>query len=620
MRSDIFLICSKPSIPKDFKGTAILIDSLYNENFCISLPTYLEQNSERLRSKYLKFIGDLGNRKVDGYSITDQLEIGDGLSYWWMTRLAEKSPFKSPDIYKSLLMLALEEILVEFKPKEVRVSSEQSEYEEIVAGICNYIDISYAPESRTFKKRRLFFKTLKPFLSGVATILKIFLQRYQATFFKKIESNDDSKNLIIFSYFTHLSRKHYEKGEYYSFMWTKLPDLLIEKGWSINWLHHYLPSGGNISLNQGLQLLDSFNNQKNNNQNHMFLDSYSGLSVLWRTCKSWLKLRRKALSCQNLHTLFQVNESGVNLWPLLKRDWITSTSGSIAAANCFWVALFDSALKDKPKQELGLYLHEGQAWELAMLAAWRKHRHGQIVAVQHATVPFWHLYYFNDQSVYLNQSYGGMPVPDLWSTNGPAAYSAFLDSGYPSDKVIMLEALRYLDIKSNTHKEVNDKSVAGWLEKTVKVLVVGDLSLYQATDKLLLALKYCVDVLSKNYQFVYKPHPADISDSCERLGLDVKQTDAPLAEILCNFDIVISGHGSSGGLDAYLAGIKSIVFLDNATFNLSALRGLDSVKFVSSPLELTEALTSIATLNNEGDIAKDFFLSDSKLRRWTSFI
>ena len=616
MSTNTFLICGKHSIPKDFKGTAILIDTFDNENCCISLPTYLENNSVRLRSKYLKFIADLGNRKVEGHSIIDQLDIGDGLSYWWMTRLAEKSPFKSPDIYKSLLMLALEEILVEFRPNEVHVFSDQSEYEEIVAGICRHIAIPYSYKSPIFKKPREFFNTHKSFLFGVASILKRFTLRYRATFFRKTRNYDKSKNVTIFSYFTHLSRKHYEKGEHYSFMWTELPNLLMEKGWAIHWLQHYLPNGGSVSLSQGLKLLDDFNDIQNNNQNHMFLDSYLGFSALWRTFRSWFRLRRKTLSLENLPALFQVNESGVNLWPLLKSEWISSTSGSIAATNCFWVALFDSALRDKPRQELGLYLHEGQAWELAMLIAWRKYGHGKIVSVQHATAPFWHLYYFNDESVYLNQSSNGMPMPDLWSTNGPAAYNAFLDSGYPSDNVIMLEALRYLDIKSSMHEEVTDKSMVEPLETTIKVLVIGDLSSYQATDKLLLAVKYCVDLFSKSYQFVYKPHPADISNSCVRLGLDIKQTYAPLAEIVSNFDVAISGHGTSGGLDAYLAGVKSIVFTDSATFNLSPLEGIDSVQFVSSPLELTDALTSLMIFNNETDIAENFFLSDSKLLRW----
>ena len=42
------------------------------------------------------------------------------------------------------------------------------------------------------------------------------------------------------------------------------------------------------------------------------------------------------------------------------------------------------------------------------------------------------------------------------------------------------------------------------------------------------------------------------------------------------------------------------------------------MQFVSSPLQLTDALTSLATLNNETAIVEDFFLSDSKLRRWAA--
>jgi surface carbohydrate biosynthesis protein (TIGR04326 family) len=466
----------------------------------------------------------------------------------------------------------------------------------------------------------VFFKTLKPFLSGIASILKRFTLRYRATFFRKTKRYDESKNVTIFSYFTHLSRKHYEKGEHYSFMWTELPNLLMEKGWAINWLQHYLPNGGNVSLSQGLKLLDSFNDKENNNQNHMFLDSHLGLSVLWCTFRSWFRLRRKALSFQNLPALFQVNDSGVNLWPLLKSEWISSTSGSIAASNCFWVALFDSALRDKPKQELGLYLHEGQAWEFPMLTAWRKYGHGQIVSVQHSAAPFWHLYYFNDESVYLNQSSSGMPVPDLWSTNGLAAYNAFLDSGYPSDKVMMLEALRYLDLDEKKRTQMLYRSSVRLPSIPIKVLVLGDLSLYQRTDELLLALKHCIDVLPKNYQFTFKPHPVDNTKACQRLGLDIALTTAPLTEIIESFDIAIAGHGTSAVLDAFLSGVKTIVFLDSKTFNLSPLRGSGGAEFVSSSEQIIDLLSSKQYLDSSFECDEEFFLSDSKLIQWNNFL
>ncbi len=57
-------------------------------------------------------------------------------------------------------------------------------------------------------------------------------------------------------------------------------------------------------------------------------------------------------------------------------------------SNCLNVTLFDGALAAMPRQRQGLYLFENQAWEKALLRAWRRHGHGEIIGVQHATVPY----------------------------------------------------------------------------------------------------------------------------------------------------------------------------------------------------------------------------------------
>ena len=78
-----------------------------------SVPQHLEANADRLRDKYLKFVHDLAEHRVGGARVVERLGLGDGFSFWWMTLIAEKSPFKSPRIYDCLRLLALEEILLE---------------------------------------------------------------------------------------------------------------------------------------------------------------------------------------------------------------------------------------------------------------------------------------------------------------------------------------------------------------------------------------------------------------------------------------------------------------------------------------------------------------------------
>ena len=51
-------------------------------NNCHSLLDYIEDNSERLRYKYLEWISDLGNTRHQERLLTDWLALDETLSYW----------------------------------------------------------------------------------------------------------------------------------------------------------------------------------------------------------------------------------------------------------------------------------------------------------------------------------------------------------------------------------------------------------------------------------------------------------------------------------------------------------------------------------------------------------
>ncbi|MCH7608657.1 MAG: hypothetical protein IIC94_08870, partial [Chloroflexi bacterium] len=57
-----------------------------------SVLSYVEQHGERLRRKYLAWVHDVGEAKIAGKRLIDHLALGDGLSYWWLTSIVEKSP------------------------------------------------------------------------------------------------------------------------------------------------------------------------------------------------------------------------------------------------------------------------------------------------------------------------------------------------------------------------------------------------------------------------------------------------------------------------------------------------------------------------------------------------
>jgi surface carbohydrate biosynthesis protein (TIGR04326 family) len=109
----------------------------------------------------------------------------------------------------------------------------------------------------------------------------------------------------------------------------------------------------------------------------------------------------------------------MSLWPLLQTDWETSMRGAAALINLLWIELFDRALCDAPRQDKGFYLCENQGWERAFIHAWRKHGHGELIAVPHATVRFWDLRYFTDPRTFGTLGAGELPQPDYVALNGP---------------------------------------------------------------------------------------------------------------------------------------------------------------------------------------------------------
>jgi len=54
----------------------------------ISLPTYIEQNEEALRRRFLEFVYEVGQYRVAGRTVIERLQTDEDFSYWWLTLFA----------------------------------------------------------------------------------------------------------------------------------------------------------------------------------------------------------------------------------------------------------------------------------------------------------------------------------------------------------------------------------------------------------------------------------------------------------------------------------------------------------------------------------------------------
>lgn len=592
-------------------GVAVLWNGYSDERAVLSLPRHVEKHAERLRSRYLAFVHDLGERKV-GKRLVDHFRIETGFSLWWMNRVPEKSPFKSKRIYDCLRLLALEEILTEVKPSTLTVRIADAAVATAVGQLCDALGITYEsvqlPKPEFPWSARRLYDALPHVAQGLLSF-RHALKRWRFRRLRPVVWAGGDRAVFFCSYFFNIDQAAADRGVFYSRQWEALPGWVAAQGGRVNFLHHYLPDAGMRDVPTSLRWLARFNRDATSQGTHAFLESFLSLRVLLRVARRWLSLWLVAAKLRGVERHFTPNGSAASLWPLLRDDWANSLFGTAAVSNCFWVELFDAALADLPHQPRGLYLYEGQGWETAFLHAWRRHGHGEIVAVPHSSMPFWYMNIYDDPRCTAVGTTCDKPLPDRFAVNGRMARNGLTNAGMPQERLIDVEALRFqylLDVPRRDEK-------ARRPEGRTRLLVLGDV-LQDQTLKML----RCVEAMvhgGHDVAVTVKLHPACPIDPQEVRDLDCEFTDRPLLEIVSGFDFALSANSTSAGLDALLAGVPVAVFLDGQHVNHSPLRGVRGVRFVSSARELAHAIAG-ACGHFVAPRADEFFWLDEGLSRW----
>lgn len=312
---------------------------------------------------------------------------------------------------------------------------------------------------------------------------------------------------------------------------------------------------------------------------------------------------------------FRQEGSQLSLWPFMRNDWQVSMRGSVAISNLLWLELFDRALRDLPHQTKGIYLSENQAWERALIHAWRKHGHGQLIAVQHSTVRFWDLRYFSDPRTVRSSAPYPMPQPDRTALNGKAAVDAYLAADYPKEAIVECEALRYGYLNDFRSRH----SLRKVKEGLIRVLVLGDHKA-SGTIKMLQLLEQATPRISARATYTVKPHPNYLVKAADYPALHLRVVTDFLSDILHNYDIAYSCNATSAAVDAYLASLPVVVMLDEAELNFSPLRGQTDVHFVGTPHELADALQVMSRSLGAKPDRKEFLFLDPDLPRWTRIL
>jgi surface carbohydrate biosynthesis protein (TIGR04326 family) len=581
-----------------------------------ALLQYADTHGERLRRKYLAWVHELGESRIRGKRLIDVLALEDGLSYWWMTLFVEKSPWKSPAIVDAIRLLALEEIVLQEKPDKLRLVSANRNLHEVLRGLCRNLDIAYEWQRVPDKPRPLsltgIYRALPVPAQALVNLGRYLWERWPLRRAEKSGWFAGDEALFVCSYFTYMVPHQAVAGHFHSRHWEDLHGLMGKLGLSGNWLQHYYPHDAVPNPRVAMEWVQRFNQQRQEEGFHTFLEAYLSWRIVARALKRWLKLNLISWRLSEIKQAFCPQGSNLSLWPLMRGDWYASMRGPVAILNLLWIELFDEALHDLPHQKKGLYLYENQGWERALIHAWRKHGHGQLIAVAHGSNRrFWDLRYFTDSRTVRSSGPRSMPQPDLVALNGKTAIQDYLGLDYPKEAIVECEALRYAYLDALPARQALRRGRG----EVTRVLILGDY-MPSNTIQMLQLLAAAAPLMSAPVTYTMKPHPNFIISAADYPSLHLEVITDGLGKILHDFDIAYSSNMTSAAVDAYLAGLPVVVMLEETGLNFSPLRGQPGARFASTPEELAEALQTA----DQGAAAipdrNEFFFLDPELSRW----
>lgn len=584
----------------------------------VSIPEIIESKAELLKSQYLALVYEMGELKIDGCRLVDQLQMRPGLSYWWMTLIAQKCNFaKSPFIDDIVRLLAFKHWAEGRRIEKISLTSSNPRLAQCLHLWCEQeeIDFKWHAKSSGLKTSMLtrISSSVPDALKALVWLFRYSIDRWPLRGSGVDEWSNSEGVLTFFTYSDNISPDALQELRYESRYWAHLPRLLDRENLKTNWLHLYYKDELLRTPKQAANVFGKIN-ETEKNQCHTTLDSFLDFGIISNTLRDWMNLAKISRRIEKRLSLD--GNLALSFWPFFKLDWRESMVGASCMSNMLHLNLFESALNHLPAQQTGVYLQENQAWETALIYTWNAANHGRLIGTPHTTVRFWDLRYFSDPRTLSSTDSNSMPSQDIVASNGPVMRCNLQSNGYPPKDLVDVEALRYLHLEK-THEKRGFSQIKK--DSPVHLLVLGDYLLTN-TQRQLDLLASAISLIEQKLIILVKPHPNCPIQAADYPTLEMKLSGSSISEALKDCDIAFASAASSAAVDAYCAEIPVISVLDPDTLNLSPLRGCPGAFFASSPRELAELVDTILSADSTVVNRTDFFTIDSKLIRWQTLL
>lgn len=597
---------------QDKAANKIFWSDLGSDSDSLYIPELVEKYGDELKHEYIRLVEGFGNSNIQGTSLKSALKQNEGFSFWWMTLLSEKSPWKSNEIFVVFKALILKKLLLKYDgDRIVIVSNDRKLVEWIEAQYFNSKKIikhvKVGPNKKNSKKS---WKDILPHkLQAVLYFLR-FVISYKCVLFSS-HSKSLKKKLVVEKDFTfigysdNLNSDEFAKGTIVSGYWGRLNEKLYEQGVALNWLMLFVSTPQYPSLKSILRARDkAFTDER---ESVFFLEEFSTLSMLKRVISRFLTLQRVGSKYQAL-----LSEKA-SVLSFLGEDWKSSMYGVAAVDACFKFSLLEEAIDAFSTTDVsgkGIYLYENQGWERALTYMWQKKCSQEIYGFQHVSGKFFDLRPYDG---FEEGAYVEAPLPDKIIVTGESAYKSLEQFGYPTKKLVIAESLRNLYLGKLKSIERSSE---------IRTLLVVTDYLKQATEHQLNILAESWEAIERNFdKVIVKPHPnCPVDEILSKCGIAreaiIDVDNRSLDQIWCETDVVFASNVTGAALESAYIALPTLVSFSADSFNMSPLRGIKGVNFVCSGTNIEKVLSDLSS----PELPCNYLCLNQSLRLWEALL
>lgn len=619
-----------------------------------SVPAFCDARLPQLRAELLSLVYELGRVKVQGKEVQEHLQGGDALSMWWCSLLFEKHPKVTPDLYPALKLRALE-LMLEKDGASCDALCLQGGDDTLAASLRDFcqatgrafthvgVTLSSA-ESQAEQSglkaalRRLYYALPGP----VKAALRFGAWLWQCRALWRWSGQSSGQSPVharptqacgtIATYFPNVDMTAAQKGCFRSRYWEDLHTALTPPASSqasgdapcadVNWLFIRFPSP-QASLRECMALRDRFRQEQRDGRTFQYLEEFLTLRDMAAALQRYVRLARAGKALESaVRPLFLLQSpespSRMNVWGYLGQYWEDSFRGWRCLERCLQHQALRNYVRWAGPQRWTIFPMENCPWERMLTEAVHAVGHGPVYGTQHSTVRPTDFRYFDDARTFATSDCQRFQ-PDRIFGNGRGACTEMLAAGTPSERLGMVEALRYMYLSGRV-----DTAPQTPPAPCSRLVVVTSFFADEVDAHMRVLARWLRErkdsSATAQWEVVLKPHPylavePYLQKYLEGMSMPLV-VQQPIGELLTPGTAVWASNSTTVALEAALMGLPVLVQRPENDVDLCPLQGVEGVARIVDAADVNRALAA----PSKAQLPPDYLALNPALPLWRELL